>query len=215
MFAWKSKDWSQSATIGGMMPHLGDDSTGMLAGTKVATQSGWRPVEAICEGDLVLTFDGGLQPVKKVIRTQLFAAAAETADWPLFVPAGALGNREDMHVLPQQLILVESDTAEEVLGDPFALIPAAALDGFRGITRMRPGEVVETVELQFDSEEIAFANIGALFLCRGAGDLLDMATSDYAPLSMKQADFLVDCLAEEDMGYVPVKEAAQAFRMVA
>jgi len=166
MFAWKDTDWSAAATIGHVMPDLSDESTGMMAGTKVATAIGWRPVEAVAAGDMVLTFDGGMQPVKEVVRRQYWCTDSDPEDWPLRVPAGALGNRGDMHVLPRQLILVESDTAEAVLGDPFALIPAAALDGFRGITRVRPGEVVEAIELRFEAEEIVYANIGALFLCR-------------------------------------------------
>lgn len=215
MFAWNDQDWNGSAQIGYVMPTLSDESTGILAGTKVATSIGWRPVEAIAAGDLVLTFDGGLLPVKQVVRRQFWTDESDPADWPLKVPAGALGNRGDMYVLPRQLILVESDTAEAVLGDPFALIPAAALDGFRGITTVRPGEVIEAIELQFESEEIVYANIGALFLAPAAGDLLSQRESTYAPLGLEQANFLVDCLAEEDRGYVPVEEATAVFHNAA
>ncbi len=35
-------------------------ASGMVAGTKVATEMGWRRVEGILPGDKVLTFDCGL-----------------------------------------------------------------------------------------------------------------------------------------------------------
>ena len=63
---------------------------GLVKGTRVATELGWRPVDAVAAGDLVLTFDRGMQPVVAVRRR--FLADLGAASWPLSVPAGALGN---------------------------------------------------------------------------------------------------------------------------
>ena len=52
----------------------------------------------------------------------LMADTQDIASWQMNVPAGALGNREDMTILPHQPVLIESDTAEEMTGDPLALI---------------------------------------------------------------------------------------------
>lgn len=201
MFAWKEAAWGRSDTKSATAPVLDSQTTGIVAGTRVATSIGWRAVEAVCEGDQVLTFDGGLQTVIGVTRHFLSTQSASPTSWPLHVPAGVLGNRQPMHILPAQAILIESDTAEECLGDPFALIPAAAMDGFRGIDRSRPADWIEVVELHFAQDEIVFANIGALFLCRARRDLLsDVAMPVYDVLPMEQADMLVDLLDMEAMG---------------
>ena len=203
MFAWKDAAWGRSDTITATAPVLDSQTTGIIAGTKVATSIGWRAVEAVCEGDQVLTFDGGLQTVIGVTRHYLSTQSATPGSWPLHVPAGVLGNRQPMHILPAQAILIESDTAEECLGDPFALIPAAAIDGFRGIDRTRPADWIEVVELHFAQDEIVFANIGALFLCRARTDLLsDVKMPVYDVLPMEQADMLVDLLEMEALGHV-------------
>lgn len=196
---------------------LSEVTTGLVAGTKVATQMGWRVVEAVAAGDQVLTFDGGLQTVVAVHRHVVWTqgGARDVDSWPLHVPAGALGNREDMSLLPQQAVLVESDTAEEVFGDPFAMIPAAALDGFRGIMRVAPAARLEIVTLEFAQDEVVFANIGALFLCPAQTDLLAAPSGSYQTLSLEQADMLVGFLELEDAGTVPAQTAAMAFRVAA
>lgn len=186
------------------MPTLDARTTGMVAGTKVATGAGWTSVETIKQGQQVLTFDGGLQTVIAVTRHVLMTDKSDTSSWPLFVPAGALGNRADMTILPHQSVMIESDTAEKLTGDPFALIPGAALDGFRGINQDRPSDWVEVIQLHFAQDEIVFANIGALFLCHAQADLLsDMGSSSYDVLPLNVAEDLVDCLAFEDEGQAP------------
>ncbi len=203
MFAWKNTAWEAAKGHNGE-PKLDARTTGMIAGTKVATAAGWAKVETICEGQQVLTFDGGLQTVVAITRHVLMADTNDIASWPMSVPAGALGNREDMTILPHQSVMIESDAAEDMTGDPFALIPGAALNGFRGIAQSRPCDWVEVIQLHFAQDEIVFANIGALFLCRAQADLMsDAAPSSYDVLSMGLAEDLVDCLMFEDEGRAP------------
>ncbi|MCA1776857.1 MAG: Hint domain-containing protein [Loktanella sp.] len=197
---------------------LSEIATGLVAGTKVATKMGWRVVEAIAPGDMVLTFDGGMQEVKNVTRQVVWAGGdlRDPDSWPLFVPAGALGNQADMSLMPGQAVLVESDTAEAVFGDPFAMIPAKALDGFRGITPTAPSPRIEVVTLEFAQDEVVFANIGALFFCPAAVDIFsDRAEATYACLTLEQADLLVSFLEEEDMGRASPQRAVAAFRVAA
>lgn len=197
---------------------LSEIATGLVAGTKVATKMGWRVVEAIAPGDLVLTFDGGMQEVKNVTRQVVWAGGdlRDPDSWPLFVPAGALGNQADMSLMPGQAVLVESDTAEAVFGDPFAMIPAKALDGFREITPTAPSPRIEVVTLEFAQDEVVFANIGALFFCPAAVDIFsDRAEATYACLTLEQADLLVSFLEEEDMGRASPQRAVAAFRVAA
>lgn len=202
MLAWKISDKngavrSKSGTKAAL-PKLDRDMTGLVAGTKVATKHGWARIETITAGQKVLTFDGGLQTVVSVTRHLLLADMTDAASWPMRVPAGALGNYEDMMLLPHQSVMIESDTAEQMTGDPFAVIPAVALEGCRGITQARPTEWVEVIQLHFAQDEIVFANIGALFLCRAQACLIsDAASSDYEVLPMDLAADLVGCLIAE------------------
>ena len=178
-------------------------ASGLVTGTRIATNIGWRMVEAIAPGDLALTFDGGMQTVVRVERSVLWSSPKNCPEhlWPLEVPAGALGNQREMYLLPEQNVMVESDAAEECFGDPFALIPAAALTGFRGISRVKPHEEIVVYTLHFEQEQIVFACSGALFHCPSddQGCLLDMSRKDatYQALPMNEATMLVDCMELE------------------
>ncbi len=182
-------------------------AAGLVAGTMVATAMGWRPVEALAKGDLILTFDRGLQPLRGVTRGLHWDAdtLCPEALWPLRVPAGALGNQQDMTLLPEQAVMIESDTADMLYGDPFTLIDAADLDGYRGIERMPPVVEIEVIQLQFDNDEVVFANSGALVHCPNARlvsveDLLhaEPQAGNYSVLPHDEAAWLVDCLRDED-----------------
>nr|WP_322866705.1 Hint domain-containing protein [Aquicoccus sp. G2-2]MEA1114010.1 Hint domain-containing protein [Aquicoccus sp. G2-2] len=158
--------------------------TGIAGGTRVATSMGWRDVAALQEGDMVLTFDGGLQPVSAVIRRRLWDGRGQCpkAFWPLAVPAGALENAKSMMLLPNQGVMLESDVAEDIYGDPFALVPAAALDGLRGIERVLPNDPIDVVCLHFESDQVVFAEHGALLFCPAGGDLVQRALQGSAQL---------------------------------
>ena len=117
-------------------------SSGLLVGARVATAMGWRPVEALEVGDLVLTFDAGLQPLTQISSKPVWSGefSAPKRFWPLHVPAGALGNRCALTLLPNQFVMIESDAGEELFGDPFSLIKSEALNGLNGIDAMTQEE---------------------------------------------------------------------------
>ena len=196
MFEFRKDVWGRSMVAeGGLQAEatLAELASGLVAGTQVATQMGWRDVAAIAVGDLVLTFDGGMQTVAAVQR-QTFTTGGDLAPadtWPIFVPAEALGNRDDMFLLSQQSVMIEADAAEEVFGDPFAMIPALALVGFRGITRVPPADQIELITLAFAQDEIVFVNTGALIFCPKSTDILDAGLSSYSALPLEAAKALV------------------------
>lgn len=198
---------------------LMDCPAGLVAGTQVATRAGWCPIENVACGDQVLTFDGGLQTVMNVRSEIIYHPERQTsnAGWPLLIPAKALGNAEDMLMMPNQAVLVESETAEAVFGDPFAMIPAAALAGFRDIRRQTPDTCVKVVTIQFARDEVIYANIGALFFCPRATDMLGEAAANaaYSVMPMEQAELLIGFLEEEDAGRICVEEARKMFSAVA
>lgn len=140
-------------------------TTGLVGGTRIATEMGWRPVEAVAVGDLVLTFDNGLQPVVAVTRTPVETPSRPSFfNTPIRVPVGALGNAKSMILLPDQSVVVESDAAEDLFGDPFAALKARDLFGLAGIDHADPADVREVVTLHFAEDQVLHADGGALIV---------------------------------------------------
>ena len=179
---------------------------GMLEGTQIATPEGWRAVERLAPGDRVLTFDGGPHAVIAVqtARVEAGRAAWPRPHWPLEVPDGALGNRGVLRLLPCQPVLLESDLAEDMFGDPFALVPAAALEGWRGIARVapRPQETAHILILPTDA--VIYAAGNALIYCPADSSAglpgFGEDRAGYVPLSLASAREFVACLIAEDIG---------------
>lgn len=141
---------------------------GLFAGTKIASNLGWRPVEKLRAGDKVLTFDNGMQEVLELRRTAIFStesgAAAEL--WPVVIPAGVLGNRDQVVLPAHQPVMLECDAVRDGQGDPFAVIPARALAGFCGIARRAPKMTRELITVIFAQDEVVYTGCGMLALCR-------------------------------------------------
>ncbi len=181
---------------------------GFASTARIATEYGWRQACDIKIGDRVFTFDNGLQVVKSVSRGTHFVASDSMPDFtsPLHVPMHALGNEEPMILLPEQVVMLESDVAEDLIGDPFALIPAKLLVGFRGIERFRSLHPVEMVTLHFEDDEVIYADGGALMLSPAAAEGIAMmdvfdGTALPAPYTVWKGDDarkLIDNIAEED-----------------
>lgn len=186
---------------------------GILQGTRIATASGWRMVEDLSPGDLLLTFDTGLRPLQAVHRASMMADPARwsPAHWPVRVPVGAMGNRAVLDLLPEQPVLIECDQAEAMFGDPFALVPARSLTFWRGVEPFHPPSAAEVVILVFDAEQLVYAEGAALLWCPGetgggvpAGTRvltrLLAGSRPYVPLSLASARDLIACLMAEDIG---------------
>jgi hypothetical protein len=140
---------------------------GLVAGTLVATATGWQPVEDLRAGDMIVTFDAGMQPLRRITRATLGTRPGDLPRIarPLSLPKGALGNRREMVLLPGQPILIETDRAEELYGDPFTLIPAVALAGHRGIATAVPQDEIEVWFLEFETDQIVYVEGTVLAHC--------------------------------------------------
>lgn len=139
---------------------------GIAAGALVETGSGWLPVESLQPGMAVQTWDGGLATVKAIATRWLLPVGAEAA--MIHLPGGVLGLCSDLWLAPDQVILLESAAAAEVLGHPVALVRAGALAGSLGITRQRQSAPRQIITPIFAQAEVVFANTGARILCPGA-----------------------------------------------
>ncbi len=152
-------------------------NAGLVAGTLVETAVGWRRVELLRVGDHVQTFDGGLRQLRRVERSYYGADhGGYDLQEVLHVPGGALDNCEDLFVMPDQMLMITSEVAADLLGTPSVLIPASALVGYRGITGQQPQGLVEAITLGFDDEEVIYANSGLLAHC-AAGAMSDFFTT--------------------------------------
>ncbi len=165
MFDWLER--TGAAPVRDNVDVQGVGQTGLIGAVRVASTAGWRTARSIVPGEKVLTFDCGMQPVAAVQVLTLWNEdiPCPASLWPIEVPAGVLGNRDLMYLAADQAVLIESDVAEALTGDPFALIPARSLDGVRGMCRVPPPPNAEVTILQFESEQIVFANSGAMFHC--------------------------------------------------
>lgn len=204
-------DWFQKRSGSSVEPHLPMVSVGQggfMAGTHVASNLGWRPVEALTVGDEVLTFDHGMQPVVELGRETLLLSE-EPLDamlCPLLVPRDALNNRVPMYLMPDQGVLIESDLVEDVQGDPFAIVPACALDGYRGIQRLHPGARMELIVPRFARDQVIYLEAGFLGYAPAQRDLVADPTGEelYSVLSHKDArDLVLAMIANETCSQIP------------
>ena len=176
--------------------------SGLLHSTRVATNLGWRAVEALAAGDEVLTFDRGPQRIVEIDRIINWPDHKTCPDHaaPVEVPAGVLGNQERIWMLPNQVVMVESDIAEARTGDPFALVPVSTLEGWRGIKRVSLRAPHLVVVLHFARDEVIYVGQGTLAFMPAQGSLLDHAygASMYEPLDQREARSVIDGLRAAD-----------------
>lgn len=168
---------------------------GLYALTPVATPEGWVRAGSLVPGAVVMTFDGGPAPIASISEHRLDSRAPRAA-WPLQVPTGVLGNAEPAVLLPEQGVMIDSDLADDLFGEPFVTLPASALEGWRGIMRIPP--VSQTVvKIAFDTPELIYAGGDMIVVCPGLPMLslthADLGTS-VPPLGPAAARHLVACM---------------------
>jgi Ca2+-binding RTX toxin-like protein len=128
-------------------------------GTMILTDRGDVAVEALSAGDLVMTRDNGLQPLRWIGQRKLSALdlQADPDLQPVRIAKGALwgaGPDRTMLVSPQHRLLVEGARAELLFGEAEVLVPAKHLIGHADVTRALPAEGVTYIHLLFDRHEI-------------------------------------------------------------
>ena len=175
---------------------------GFVAGTRVAGSPGWQAVEKLDEGDLVLTFDHGMQPIVDIQRETLVMpnSTLPGAQHPVLVPSGTINNQREIWLMPEQGLLVESDVAVDAMGDPFSVVPSRALLGFRGVRTAVPGETLEVTTLAFEQDEVIYAESGLLMYCPRPRQILSGTKAAeetlYNVLDLHDGRYLVRCLNE-------------------
>ncbi|WP_226550066.1 Hint domain-containing protein [Celeribacter naphthalenivorans] len=122
-------------------------------GTRIATPYGARAVEDLKPGDLVLTMDNGVQPLRWVGAREVPAMGRFA---PIEIKAGALNNDRDLIVSPQHRMLLNGWRSEMLFGT--SEVFAAAKHLINGTTiRESQGGMVTYYHLMFDRHEVIFA----------------------------------------------------------
>lgn len=175
---------------------------GLLSGTMVATDQGWRAAETLCVGDRLLSFDHGVQTVTELQRERLGGTPGHPAQLlrAVEVPAGALENEMPLWLMPDQGVLLESDKALEILGDPFAVVPARALLGVNGIRLAAPARDASTTTLVFERDEAVYIAGGPLLYCPRPRDVMTKGAGNdmsfFSVQTLQSARYLVKTLVE-------------------
>ena len=158
--------WPSTAASEHVLHDFGGLAEGLLPGRLIATDSGWRPVETLKAGAMVLTFDHGMRRLERISTATVAPGAnGAAAQHVMHVPKGAIGNRRDIDLLPDQLVLVDCAFGEAQFGDPFILVPAGLLDGYKGIARRWVTNIMTSYMLGFAAEEIVHTDGSALLSC--------------------------------------------------
>ncbi len=148
------------------------------AAALVETEQGWKRIADLTPGMAIHTRDGGLQRLDAVSLMPRLPVAATRL---VRIPGGALGNCGPLSLTPETQLLIRSQVAEEVLGVPEVLVPAAALEGWRGIRCEAAGHHGRPVAmLRFARDEIVWLNSGLQVLCGRNGGYLTRLDLDRA-----------------------------------
>ena len=123
-------------------------------GTRIATPRGARPIETLRPGDLVVTRDHGLQPIRW-IQSRTVPAIDRFA--PIRIRQNVLtGLESDLLVSPQHRMLFQGYSAELLFGETEVLVSARHLIDNKAVTR-EEGGMVTYIHMMFDQHEIVFA----------------------------------------------------------
>lgn len=175
-------------------------ASGLYASTTVLTPTGWVAMVDLQVGDLVVTSDHGLSPI--VAKRDETRAVL----WSVLFPAGALENASPVLLPPGQPVLVTSAHAFPFTGEAQALVPATALEGWRGICPHVPALSEPVLQMRLARPGLIQAGPGLVLGIEGdeAGeaDLIRrfFSAPERAVLPLAAARRLVAVMVAEDTG---------------
>ncbi|MEP5728946.1 MAG: Hint domain-containing protein [Sulfitobacter sp.] len=150
------------------------------AGTLIETETGPKAIETLLPGDLIWTFDAGLQPVRW-IGVRDVAGLGPMA--PIRFETGAMGATETLFLSPQHRVLVTGWKAELLFGQGEVLVPAKSLINDLDIRRITMPRVTY-VHVLLDNHQIVRTHgvLSESFL-PGASILADTQTETYREIA--------------------------------
>lgn len=123
-------------------------------GTRIATPRGARDIATLQVGDLVVTRDHGLQPIRW-IQSRTVPAMDRFA--PIRIKPGVVtGQDRDLLVSPQHRMMFQGYRAELLFGESEVLVAAKHLVDGKLVTQDEGGEVTY-IHMMFDEHEVVYA----------------------------------------------------------
>lgn len=131
-------------------------------GTTIVTERGLVAVQDLRIGDLVVTRDDGLQPIRWIGRRDMTFADLSADDRlrPIRIRAGALGQglpARDMMVSPQHRVLIADRSMALMFLETEMLLPAHLLLGRKGVDRMGRAPVTY-IHILFDRHQVVLSD---------------------------------------------------------
>ncbi|WP_282065035.1 Hint domain-containing protein [Aliiroseovarius marinus] len=123
-------------------------------GSLILTDRGERPIEELRVGDMVVTRDHGLQPIRWISHTTT-AGVGRLA--PIRIQEGAFGNHSALIVSPQHRMVYEGPQASLLFAQPEVMIPAVHLL-HSGCATQTDVDSVTYYHVMFDTHQVIFAN---------------------------------------------------------
>ncbi len=139
-------------------------NTGLIAGTLVEGESGWRPIETLPEGGAVRTLDNGFV---RPLRLECRRVQPREQGLVVLLPGGCLDASEDLALLPGQLLVVDTMGDPALEGAGHALVPALAALALDGTRALRPEQAFEVMIPHFAEARVVRAQSGVLLFCAG------------------------------------------------
>ena len=123
-------------------------------GTKIQTKNKLKTVEDLKIGDLVLTRDNGLQPIRWIGCSEV---SGRTDAAPIKFLKGAIGNDRELILSPNHKVLVSGWRTELFLGVDEAMVPAKSLINDQTILRV-PQDKIKYYHILLDNHELVLSN---------------------------------------------------------
>ncbi|MEO0936966.1 MAG: Hint domain-containing protein [Pseudomonadota bacterium] len=124
-------------------------------GTLIETARGPQRIESLRPGDLVMTRDAGLQPVRWLGQRTVRATGSFM---PVRIGAGHFEATRDLWLSPQHRVLVDGWRAELLFGADEVLIKAKDLVGSPGVQWEDRWDMVTYLHLLLDAHHVLIAN---------------------------------------------------------
>ena len=187
-------------TLGAILKGRSGLASGLYAATPVLTATGWVTMADLVPGDLIVTRDHGLLPIVMI------ATETRAALWAVLFPKDALGNEGPVLLPPGQPVLVESAHALPFGGETTTLVPAASLEGWRGIAPFVPSSRETILQMRLGRPGLVQAGPGLILGVEGidSGEVDLIRSFFHAPkhavLPLAAARRLVASLIAEEAG---------------
>ncbi|MGX0877557.1 hypothetical protein ACSSV4_002247 [Roseovarius sp. MBR-154] len=123
------------------------------AGARILTQWGERPVETLRLGEMIITRDHGLQPIRWIGKRTL-SGRGDCA--PVAIASETMGGSEALILSPRHRVLFTGYRAELLFGASEVLVAAEHLVNGRDVT-VKPRDEVTYIHIMLDRHEIIYA----------------------------------------------------------